>query len=303
MKHKSLVAVALVACLALAGCKSMSPVQQWGLGGAAAGAAVGGLWASNAGILNAGEGALVGAAAGGAAGAIGGDIYARQKTAKDDDALDAEVENLKNQGEEKDKRIKDLEGQIDDMKEELEKERSKPAPEPQDVSQAPAVSSELTTTADASDAEMRELQKTMGAEVEVGRSDKGITLTFVSEVLFASGKAKLTKGGMDSLHKAAEMIREKFPNNEINIEGHTDNERIKRSGYRSNWELSCERSLAVLHYLVDQEGFRSELLSATGYGDTRPVAPNDTALGRRLNRRAVIVIMPDVKYEKQHLSM
>ncbi len=297
MSRKLLAVVGVSLSLALAGCKSMSPVQKWGLVGAGAGAATGGLWAANAGILNAGEGALVGAAAGGAAGAFGGDIYARRKTEKDKDALQGDLENLRNQNEEKSKRIEELEGQIKDLQDQLEKERQKPKAE--EVSQAPATETQPA----AGDEEVRDLQEAMGSEAEVGRSDKGITLTFVSEVLYASGKASLTKTGEQALHKAAQLIRERYPNNEISIEGHTDNEPIKYSGYRSNWELSCDRALSVLHYLIEQENFRPELLSATGYADTRPVAPNDTALGRRLNRRAVIVILPDIKYEKKHLSM
>jgi len=137
---------------------------------------------------------------------------------------------------------------------------------------------------------------TVGAGVEVGQSDQGITRIFVTEVMFASGKPTLTRVGIESLRRAGRVIRERYPNNEINIEGHADNVPTKLSGYRSNWELSTDRAAAVLHYLVEEEGLRPELLSITGYGGTRPVAPNDTALGQRLNRRAVLVILPDVKY-------
>ena len=80
------------------------------------------------------------------------------------------------------------------------------------------------------------------------------------------------------------------------MEGHTDNEPIKYSGWKSNWELSTARATSVLHYLVDDKGVNPKLVKAVGYGEFRPVAANDTPEGRQLNRRVEIVIQP--KYLK-----
>lgn len=295
--------LALIACLSLAGCQ-FSPVQKGGLIGGAAGAAVGGVWASQAGALTALEGAGVGAATGAAVGAVGADAMEKKKekaaSQSDEDIaeMQAEMEGLKNETDVKTKRIEELEDQLDELREQLKRQ-----PKPDEVSMAPAPAPALAPAqAPMSDDEVRDLQKAVSGEVEVGRSDKGITLTFVSEVLFAPGRASLAKTGTETLSKAVDPVRQRYPNNEINIEGHTDNVCIKHSGYPSNWELSTERAASVLHFLIDNEGFRPDLLSITGFGDTRPVAPNDTALGRRLNRRAVLVILPDVKYQKEHLS-
>jgi len=78
------------------------------------------------------------------------------------------------------------------------------------------------------------------------------------------------------------------------IEGHTDKVPIKRSGWKSNWELSTARALSVLHYLEKDEGISPERLSAIGYGEYRPVASNDSRDGRKQNRRVEIVILPNV---------
>ena len=67
---------------------------------------------------------------------------------------------------------------------------------------------------------------------------------------------------------------------------------IRYSSYRSNWDLSCARAVAVVRHLVESEGFTAEKLLVTGCGDTRPVASNATAEGRRKNRRAEIIVRP-----------
>jgi chemotaxis protein MotB len=139
-------------------------------------------------------------------------------------------------------------------------------------------------------------------QVRVKMEDKGLVITFVAEVLFDSGKAVLRPESLASLDKVADFIIEEVPQNPIGIEGHTDNEPIKRSSWKSNWELSSHRALSVFGYL-ETKGVSSERLSASGYGEYRPVAGNDTKEGRRTNRRVEIVIMPKTikKVEKNAL--
>jgi chemotaxis protein MotB len=76
------------------------------------------------------------------------------------------------------------------------------------------------------------------------------------------------------------------------VRGHTDNVPIRYSDWKDNWELSGARARSVLHYLVSQEGFQRERVSFAGYGPTKPVASNNSASGRRKNRRAEIVVLP-----------
>ena len=128
-------------------------------------------------------------------------------------------------------------------------------------------------------------------QVKVEMQDKGLVITFVSEVLFDSGKAKLRADCYSKLDKVASVLNTTVADLNVGIEGHTDNQPIKRSGWKSNWELSTARALSVLHYLSDKS-VAEPRLAAIGYGEYKPVASNDTKEGRQKNRRVEIVILP-----------
>jgi chemotaxis protein MotB len=129
-------------------------------------------------------------------------------------------------------------------------------------------------------------------KVSLTMDDRGIVITFVAEVLFDSGKADLKPEGMEILKKIAYVINEEAADNEIGIEGHTDNVPIKHSHWKSNWDLSTARSTSVLHYLISDCVLKPDNLSATGYGEYRPVKSNSTVEGRQANRRVEIIIKP-----------
>ena len=146
----------------------------------------------------------------------------------------------------------------------------------------------------------KKLQGEQGVSVEM--SERGLVVTFLAEVLFDSGKAKVKIGAHDVLDKVAKVITDKAPDRNIAVEGHTDNEPIKKSGWKSNWELSTARATSVLHYL-EERGIASKKLQATGYGEYRPVASNDTIEGRQKNRRVEIIILPKMsKAESEFLE-
>ena len=128
-------------------------------------------------------------------------------------------------------------------------------------------------------------------QVKVEMQDKGLVITFVAEVLFDSGKAKLRQTSFGKLNKVASVLNTTVADLNIGIEGHTDNEPIKKSGWKSNWELSTARALSVLHYLSEQS-VNEPRMSAIGYGEYKPVASNDQKDGRQKNRRVEIVILP-----------
>ena len=139
----------------------------------------------------------------------------------------------------------------------------------------------------------KRLQKEIGdKEVRLEMAEKGLAIIFLAEVLFDSGKADIKQEALGVLDKVADVLKENIGDRNIGIEGHTDNEPIKHSGWKSNWELSTARATSVLHYIVDSKGIEPEKVSATGYGEYRPVSPNDTSEGRRQNRRVEIVILP-----------
>jgi len=137
------------------------------------------------------------------------------------------------------------------------------------------------------------LKKEIGDyKAKLEMTERGLVITFLSEVFFDSGKDAIREDGKGSLQKVAEVLNQNVPNSNVAIEGYTDNQPIKYSGWKTNWELSSARALAVLHYLVDECVVKPTRLSANGYGEFRPVAANDTKENMQKNRRVEIVILP-----------
>lgn len=107
---------------------------------------------------------------------------------------------------------------------------------------------------------------------------------------FESGSAELTERIIDVLNRMAPRLKKLAEENyEIIVEGHTDNVPIA-GRYASNWELSTARATNVLRYMKDQLGFPPQRMGAVGYGEYRPVAPNDSEENRRKNRRVVFFV-------------
>ncbi|MFH1777194.1 MAG: OmpA family protein [Candidatus Omnitrophota bacterium] len=143
----------------------------------------------------------------------------------------------------------------------------------------------------------RQLERSLRKEIEnktlsLDMAERGLIITFVAEVLFDSGKAEIKTEARKSLDEVAKVLNETVADRDISIEGHTDNVPIKHSGWKSNWELSTARAVSVLHYLVDQKNILPQRVSATGYGEQKPIASNDTKEGKAKNRRVEIVILP-----------
>ena len=76
----------------------------------------------------------------------------------------------------------------------------------------------------------------------------------------------------------------------IVVAGHTDNIPIKTARFRSNWELSASRAVSVVHELLDTQALEPERFVVEGHGGAHPIAPNDTAENRALNRRVEMII-------------
>ncbi|MDP8264587.1 MAG: OmpA family protein [Candidatus Aceula lacicola] len=140
-------------------------------------------------------------------------------------------------------------------------------------------------------------------QVSVEMLERGLVITFVSEVLFDSGKAKLRGDSLEKLDKVSDVLKTTVKDLDVGIEGHTDNVPIKYSGWKSNWELSSARAMSVLHYLVDDDGVNPGRLAATGYGEFRSIVSNETKKGRQENRRVEIVILPNTVKEKNSVEV
>ena len=343
----------IVTCVAVAGLVAVtgcSNAQKVGAVGMVAGAATGGIWAATAGILSAGEGAMVGAATGGLGGMAIGDAIDQQESKAAELAHKKALDNMEHQLAAQTKRLGELEKELAQGSAtpavappdqsarigELTRERNKAAAKAheleaalgemkrrlaksdQQLAQAQKLLDDrnaLLTSRDKTlsknrkaltdqNEEIRRLQKDLGDAIKVQRQGRKITLTFANEILFDSGKAKIRPDGQTLLAKTAKVIAASYGGHELSVEGHTDNVPIQYSGYPSNWELSASRAFSVLHHLVGKQGFEASRISATAYGQTRPVADNVTEEGRRANRRAVIVIFPkDVSFQRRPLSV
>ena len=144
--------------------------------------------------------------------------------------------------------------------------------------------------------EYEQLASSLRGEIEAGRIElmelRGrTTVKMTDKVLFASGSATIGPDGKEALRKVADALR-RIQGKAIRVEGHTDNVPTGTSGpFRSNWELSTARAVAVVHFLQDA-GVDPTRLSGAGYSQYQPIAANDTPEARNLNRRIEIVLVP-----------
>jgi len=149
----------------------------------------------------------------------------------------------------------------------------------------------------------QQLQKEIAdKQVAVSMEDRGLVITVLTNVLFDSGKAELNDKFVSILDRVAEVLVYQVPDRYIEVQGHTDNQPIKYSGWKSNWELSCARALSVVHYLTEQHDLETERIHASCFGEFRPVADNMTEEGRQKNRRVEIVILPEDLYEVKRVA-
>jgi len=129
----------------------------------------------------------------------------------------------------------------------------------------------------------------LGDVISATQTDEGVILVLQDNILFDPGKAEILDSGRDFLNKVAHLIND--ITNIVRVEGHTDNRPMSSYRYPSNWELSGARAGSVVRYLIEEHGIDEERFLIAGYGETRPVAPNDTAENQSKNRRVEIVIL------------
>ncbi|MDI6703083.1 MAG: OmpA family protein [bacterium] len=125
--------------------------------------------------------------------------------------------------------------------------------------------------------------------IKIRHEERGIVIQLTDKVLFDEGSAEIREEAKPVLDKVIELLERRT--NRIQIEGHTDSTPIKTNRFLSNWELSTARATQVLRYFEDSHRIKSQRLSASGYGEYRPLLPNTTAKNRALNRRVDIVIL------------
>ncbi|MHB8744814.1 MAG: OmpA family protein [Sulfuricaulis sp.] len=139
----------------------------------------------------------------------------------------------------------------------------------------------------ANDAQVQTSQlETQLKELNAKQTERGLVIT-LGDLLFDTNKAELKSGGTRSLKKLAGFLKQ-YPQRTAQVEGYTDN----RGNAEHNQELSDRRANAVRASLMDM-GVSSDRITSHGNGDASPVASNDTAAGRQMNRRVEIILPND----------
>jgi len=132
-------------------------------------------------------------------------------------------------------------------------------------------------------------QELRNHEVVMRVTPEGFVISLSELGFFNSGQAALLPGAAAKIQRIAKVLAQHGLN--LRVEGHSDNVPIHTAQFRSNWELSAARAMAVVMLLVDGSSFDPAKISVTGYGQYRPVADNATPDGRRLNRRVDLVVV------------
>jgi chemotaxis protein MotB len=146
-------------------------------------------------------------------------------------------------------------------------------------------------------AQFRKLQEAFRAmigagEIRVYRRRGRIMVALPSSVLFASGKAKLSKAGLKAVEKVSKVFA-KLPDRRFLVAGHTDNVPIHTRKFKDNWALSTARAEMVTRFLISN-GVSPKSIAAAGYSEYDPLVPNSTTKNKAINRRIEIILMPNV---------
>lgn len=129
-------------------------------------------------------------------------------------------------------------------------------------------------------------------DLAIALRDGRMVLQLPNDVLFDSGRAELKEAGKRTLAVLATVLPS-ITGRQFQVAGHTDDEPIRVSPFRSNWELSLARGMEVTRFLTGR-GVDPHALSAAGYGEYDPIDTNQSATGRAHNRRTEITLQPNI---------
>ncbi len=149
---------------------------------------------------------------------------------------------------------------------------------------------DLQQVRDELEAKLKEQLSANDFSVKLGA--RGLVVTLLDQILFDSGKATLKSSALGSLNEVATVISELTPENRVFVEGHTDADPIRYSGFKSNFELSTARALEVVHYFLGSVKLNPKQFVVAGYGEFSPVVANDSRENKAKNRRVEILISP-----------
>lgn len=128
-------------------------------------------------------------------------------------------------------------------------------------------------------------------DVVVNVEKSVVFIELSDKMLFKSGSTELSPRAKEVLGKVATVLNDK-PDQEVLVEGHTDNVPIKRDCFKDNWDLSASRAITISRVLQNDYKVDPSRITAAGRSEYVPKVENDTADGRSTNRRIRIVILP-----------
>jgi len=131
------------------------------------------------------------------------------------------------------------------------------------------------------------------ADIEIKVEKSAVFISISDKMLFKTGSYDVNEKAMTVLGKVAQVLNSR-PDIEFMVEGHTDNVPIKKNCILDNWDLSTKRATSVVRILQNQFKIDPRRITAGGRGEYLPVAANDDAAGKNLNRRTRIVILPQL---------
>ncbi len=198
------------------------------------------------------------------------------------------------------KREAELQSLLEDTQRELASvmhDRSQFQQSAQELQQALAANAVRRRAAEARLAQFRELLDRFRTLIDAGTLsvkivDGRMVLELQSDILFASGSARLSASGRETIGEVAGVLAT-LSDRQFQVEGHTDTVPISSERFPSNWHLGSARALVVVEAML-QNGMKPEHISAASFGENRPAAANDTAEGKAANRRIEIVVVPDL---------
>jgi chemotaxis protein MotB len=194
------------------------------------------------------------------------------------DQKDAEIRQLREERASLKAEVTQLKSSLDSAQGEIANASAKPGD---------TIGEKTAAKASEPDAKFPELDK-LG--INYGTRGGNMVISIPSSITFASGQAVLSGDGQKALKQVAVTLKKQYPSMVYSIEGHTDSDPITKSKFTSNRDLSVQRAMAVLTYMVEDCGIKDDQCIVAGHGQYAPVAPNDTTSDKAKNRRVEIVV-------------
>jgi chemotaxis protein MotB len=186
------------------------------------------------------------------------------------DDRDAEIRKLREERAALKSQIQSMKSNLDTVQGELADASSRPAAEPA--------------------SEPQKFPELDSLGIDYGVRDGNMVISIPSSITFASGQATISKEGQKALKEVASTLKRQYPDAKYSMEGHTDTDPISKSKFSSNRELSVQRAMAVLTYLVADCGVPDSQCVVAGHGEYDPVAHGDGKGEKAKNRRVEIVV-------------